>query len=84
MTERNDKDTQNPPGFIQPGKGVCKSSAAVHSSNNHISVSHLSLYHIVLISWNAVRRPILIIGDGKCNVKIYSAAHQGTDYRDTG
>ena len=30
------------PAFIQPGKGVCKSSAAVQSFNNHISVSRLS------------------------------------------
>ena len=58
------------PAFIQPGKGVCKSSAAVQSSNNHISVSHLSLYNIVLISCIAVLRPTLIIGDGKYNVKV--------------
>ena len=58
------------PAFIQPGKGVCKSSAAVQSSNNHISVSHLSLYYIVLISCITVLRPILIIGDGKYNVKV--------------
>ena len=63
MTERNDKDTQILPGFLLPGKRVCKSSAAVQSSNNHISVSHLSLYYIVLIS-------ILIIEDGKYNVKV--------------
>lgn len=70
MTERNDKDTQILPGFLLPGKRVCKSSAAVQSSNNHISVSHLSLYYIVLISCIAVLRPILIIGDGKYNVKV--------------
>ena len=58
------------PAFIQPGKGVCKSSAAVQSSNNHISVSHLSLYNIVLISCIAVLRPTLSIGDGKYNVKV--------------
>ena len=28
------------------------------------------LYHIVLILWNAVRESILIIGDGKYNVKV--------------
>lgn len=28
------------------------------------------LYHIVLILWNAVHEPILIIGDGKYNVKV--------------
>mgnify|MGYP006975068871 CR=1 FL=1 len=49
---------------------MCKSSAAVQSSNNHISVSHLSLYYIVLISCITVLRPILIIGDGKYNVKV--------------
>ena len=70
MTERNDKDTQILPGFLLPGKRVCKSSAAVQSSNNHISVSHLSLYYIVLISCITVLRPILIIGDGKYNVKV--------------
>lgn len=70
MTERNDKDTQILPGFLLPGKRVCKSSAAVQSSNNHISVSHLSLYNIVLISCIAVLRPTLIIGDGKYNVKV--------------
>ena len=70
MTDRNDKDTQILPGFLLPGKRVCKSSAAVQSSNNHISVSHLSLYYIVLISCITVLRPILIIGDGKYNVKV--------------
>ena len=70
MTERNDKDTQILPGFLLPGKRVCKSSAAVQSSNNHSSVSHLSLYYIVLISCITVLRPILIIGDGKYNVKV--------------
>ena len=70
MTERNDKDTQFCPASLLP-ESECVNHLLLF--NHLIIIFQLAtflFYYIVLISCITVLRPILIIGDGKYNVKV--------------
>ena len=62
--------------YVQEAQVFIKAYLEAKGVFNHLIIifqlAAFLLYHIVLILWNAVHEPILIIGDGKYNVKIFT------------